>query len=256
MLDTAQHSLLTGVRDALGVWAILIVLAAIGSALMFAPGWRERFLLARVRASAAQLRRARSEAQRRCAEELAAAALSAAATARRRHDAWVAADTATQEAWKAFEAADTAARRAVRAAAFTTEAPAPTDEERTERLALLRRVARDAYRRGDLSARQLADIVAGHNGFDPGCNPTELETRLLLAVRAHRLHLYQRASAAERVAWRDAEIAVAAKTSLATEAMVATAQAESPQRATTVSVPRQRTAASTTNAWWLFPATR
>ncbi|NJC73112.1 hypothetical protein HC031_25835 [Planosporangium thailandense] len=256
MLETAQHSLITGVRDALGVWAVLIALAAIGFAMMFAPGWRERFLLARVRASAAKLRHARNEARRRCAEELAVAAASAAKTAQRRHAAWVAADAATQKAWQAFEAADAAANRALRAAAFATADTEPDEEERSERLAFLQRAARGAYRRGELSAQQLADIVAGRNGFDPGRHPVELETLLLLAVRDHLLHAYRQASVAERAAWRDADIAVAAKTSLAAEAVVATEQAESPQQPLTVRIPRQRVAASTTSLLSLFPATR
>ncbi|NJC73909.1 hypothetical protein HC031_29975 [Planosporangium thailandense] len=217
MHPTSHYSLLIGARDAIGVWAVLVALAAMGFALMHGPRWREHILRARIRSSAARLRRDRYEAQHRCAQELAAAAANAAVTAHRRRTAWADTHAAAEKAWQAFEAADLAARRAVEAAAVATAYANQSHPEDT-----------------DLSR-----------------HPAVVEMRQRLATRDHLLRAYLDASAAERVAWRAADLAAAAKTSLATEALTAATRVRQ-HRPAIMPIPRQRTAGS----GLLHPATR
>jgi hypothetical protein len=264
MLDTIRQNLLAGALDAIGIWALLIALAAIGTAMMLLPTWRERALRARVRAGAAQLRRARYQAQIRCAQEMAAAATGATATAERHRAAWVAAHTTAEDAWQAFDAADLAAQRATQATAFLTESTGPSAAELVERATGVHRAATAAHDRGELSSQQLADIVAGRNGFDFSLTPGELDARLRLAIRGHLLHTYRQAVAAERAAWREADIAAAARSSLAVEALTAASRAEDSSQPHEIRIPRQRTAASiaphpdaaTSSGWSLLPVTR
>ncbi|GAA1822799.1 hypothetical protein HC028_15345 [Planosporangium flavigriseum] len=102
-----------------------------------------------------------------------------------------------------------------------------------------------AFEEADAAAHRAAAAAAfAPADGDRDQDPSVVELRRLLATREHLLSAYLNASAAERLAWRDADIAVAAKTSLATEALTAAQLAEQPSQPVPVRIPRQRTATS------------
>jgi hypothetical protein len=158
---------------------------------------------------------------RRFAEEIATAAVRAGVTADRRHSAWVCAQRAVEAAWQAYESADGAARRAIRAAAFPTPAADLTPAEHTVRERHLHRLAQAAHARGELSTDQLIDAMSHRNGFDPRLHPIEQDAMLRRIARDRLLRVYITASDHERSAWREADIAMAAKRSLDREAAAA-----------------------------------
>ncbi|MEU4661585.1 hypothetical protein AB0F83_07530, partial [Micromonospora chalcea] len=86
----------------------------------------------------------------------------------------------------------------------------------------LHHAAMTAHWRGDLSARQLADVLARRNGWDPRRHPAEQEIVLARAVRDRRRAGWESAAERERQAWRDAELAAEAARTLAAEAYAAT----------------------------------
>jgi hypothetical protein len=154
----------------------------------------------------------------RFAEEVATAAARAAVTAERRNTEWVCAHRAVDAAWQAYEVADTAARRAIRAAAFPTPATPLTPAEYATRERNLHRGARAAHARGELSTDQLIDAMSHRNGFDPRAHPFEQDAMLRRIARDRLLRVYLTASELERTAWREADLAMAAKLSLDREA--------------------------------------
>jgi hypothetical protein len=158
------------------------------------------------------------EDQRRFAEEVATAAARAAVTADRRQSEWLCAQRTVDAAWQAYETADRAARRAIRAAAFPTPATLPTAAEYAERERHLHRAAQAAHARGELSTDQLIDAMSHRNGFDPRMHPFEQDAMLRRLARDRLLRVYLTASELERTAWREADIAMAAKQSLDREA--------------------------------------
>jgi hypothetical protein len=235
-LKTTAQQALDGTFSAVGVWLMLVLFAAATILVVVGPLWREQMLRAWVRSGATQLRQARADAdmQRsyRCAEELAIAARQAAATADRLHAEWTAAGDAADAAWWLFHTADLAAKQALRAAQYETPVDrAGSGNSAHARRRLLHRLATDAHRRGQLSAGQLADIIAGRDGWDADRQPVELDVKLRCAIRDHFWASYQKATTRERAAWRSAEIASRAKVSLAEEARLAASQATRPPAA-------------------------
>jgi hypothetical protein len=158
---------------------------------------------------------------RRFAEEVATAATRAGVTADRRHTEWVCAQRAVDAAWQAYESAEKAARRTIRAAAFPTPATELTPAEYAIRERHLHRLAQAAHARGELSTDQLIDAMSHRNGFDPRLHPIEQDAQLRRTVRDRLLRVYLTASDLERSAWRDADLAIAAKLSLDREAATA-----------------------------------
>lgn len=256
------HELLLGMREALVIWLVLLIMAIAAFASLAAPGRRERRMERRREAEArvdwAQLRRVRVAAQAeerrtrvltqaeelgRYAEEVAVAAGRAAVTARGRHAEWVAAQRTQEAAWRAYDAADTAARRVLKAAAFAIPEMPLTDEERTARERYMRRITADAYRRGELPVEQLSDVLAHRNGWDPHRHPCEQEAMLRRAVMRQMLRAYQAASTLERTAWHATEMAATAKRSLDDEAFAAAQQAQLAQTRLAVVAPPRRSRA-------------
>jgi hypothetical protein len=156
--------------------------------------------------------------ERRFAEEVATAAARAAVTADRRYDEWTSAQRAVEAAWQAYETADRAARRAIKAAAFPTPATPLTAAEYAARELHLHRAAQAAHARGELSTDQLIDAMSHRNGFDPRMHPFEQDAMLRRIARDRLLRVYLTASDLERTAWREAEVAMAARASLGREA--------------------------------------
>ena len=166
----------------------------------------------------------------RFAEEVATAAGRAGVTAERRNTEWVCAQRAVDAAWQAYEAADRAARRAIRAAAFPTPATPLTPAEYASRERHLHRAARAAHARGELSTDQLIDAMSHRNGFDPRMHPFEQDAMLRRTARDRLLRVYLTASELERAAWRQADLAMAAKQSLDREATNAAHKAQQTHR--------------------------
>jgi len=217
---------LVNVPRAVLIWSILLafaVLAVAGLNRVGPPGPRRPGLRARVRAARIRrVRRAEAAAELvRYAEEVAVAASRAEATARRRHDEWVAAQEKAEAAWAAFEDADRAARRVAAALAFPTPRTPQTPQEYAYRERWLHDAAMAACAHNELSVMDLHDALAHRNGWDPRRHPAEQEAVLRRAVR-DTLRAAERAAAAEeRAAWDAAESAEVAARALRAEALAA-----------------------------------
>ncbi|PZG16827.1 hypothetical protein C1I95_16810, partial [Micromonospora craterilacus] len=96
-----------------------------------------------------------------------------------------------------------------------------TPAEYAARERWLHHAAMAAHWRGDLSARQLSDVLAHRAGWDPRRHPAEQEIVLARVVRDGRLAVYRAAAERERDAWRAAELAAEAARALSAEAYAA-----------------------------------
>jgi hypothetical protein len=243
IMQTAIHVFLLDGRQALVIWATLAALAILAFLLLSATARREWSGVARAGAAWAALRRDDLTAQtaelHRYAEELTIAAQRAAVTARRRHDEWAAAQNTVESAWRAFEEADVAARRAVQASAITLPRTTLTPSDVAARERHLHRAATNAYHAGVLSIEQLMDALSGRNGWDPCRHPADQEVILRRIARSQRLAAYQAASATERVAWHDSDVAAAARRSLDDEVFAATAAARNADEHLAAATPRR-----------------
>jgi hypothetical protein len=83
----------------------------------------------------------------------------------------------------------------------------------------------EAYRRGELSAGQVTDMLAYRNGWDRGMPVCEQEAMLRRLVRQRLLAAYRAASEQERAARHAADMAAEAKRSLEDEAFAAAERA-------------------------------
>lgn len=217
MEQAVLNSFLLSVPQAAAIWLIILVVAVVAATALTLPD--------RARAAAtpeppddgsAAEERAWAD---RYAEEITVAADRAAATARRGRAEWERAQQELDRAWEAFEAADRAARRIAAAAAFPAPDAGhltPADRERS-----LHRAATAACRRRELGVRELNDILAHRDGWDPRLHPVEQEVALHRLVRERALTAYREAAARERQAWHTAEVAAAALASLREEARAA-----------------------------------
>jgi hypothetical protein len=202
---------------------------------------------------AGRKRRKRADAERRAAvvreatryaSEIAVAVRGATATAERRRADCRRAQEKVERTWAAYREADAALERLRRASAFVTVAGEMTAAERVQSL---RRAAKAAYRRGDLSDTQLLDALTGRNGWDPALSPVEQELVLARAAVRHRFAAHQAALDEEDASWRAADIATAAVRSLRRESGTARADAETAVRALPVTAsgrPRRTPAAA------------
>lgn len=166
----------------------------------------------------------------RYAEEVAVAAAGAAQTARRRRADWLDAQERVAAAWQAYDEAEAAARRFAGAAALPTPRTPRTPSEYADRERWLHRAAMAAYWRGDLSVRQLSDVFAHRNGWNPRLHPVEQEAVVYRVVRDLRRAEYRAVAERERVAWQEAEVAATAAGSLAAEAYAAAEQVRAANR--------------------------
>ncbi|BCB84248.1 hypothetical protein [Phytohabitans suffuscus] len=219
------HGFLLDVRGAVLIWLALVAVgAAPFLAIAVSAGRRWRRLRPRPERRVRPRREAAAARQaelRRYAEEVAVAASRAAVTAERRRAEWAAVTRTQQAAWRAYDEAAEAARRTIQAEAFGIPDTPSTVDEVSARRRYLERAAAVAYRRGDLSAEQFGDVLAGRDGWDPRRHPFEQETRLRVARRDRLRRACDTLSEVERSAWRAAEVAVAAKRSLDAEALSA-----------------------------------
>ncbi|GIF77871.1 hypothetical protein [Asanoa siamensis] len=229
-----MHSVLelfyVGVPRAAAIWSILLVLSvlAISGLRMVGPRGPRRPRL-RTRLRAARIRRERRATAAaelvRYAEEVAVAATRAEASARRRHDTWLAAQDAAERAWAAFDRAEQAARRLSAAALLPAPATPQTPQEYAERERWLHRAAMSACAHNELSLLDLNDALAHRNGWDPRRHPAEQEAMLRRAIRDTLGAAERTAAREERIAWTAAESAAAAARSLRAEAIAAAERA-------------------------------
>ncbi|MCP3782091.1 hypothetical protein NLX85_01735 [Micromonospora sp. A3M-1-15] len=219
MPQTVLYRFLTEVPEAAAIWSALLLLALGLLAVLIARPERDDGPdpvpdpVAEEAARRADLRR--------YADEVAVAAAGAAQTARRRREQWLAAQDEADRSWRAYDEAEAAARRFAGAAALPAPHTPRTPAEYAARERWLHHAAMAAHWRGDLSARQLADVLARRNGWDPRRHPAEQEIVLARAVREGRRAGWAAAAERERRAWRDAELAAEAARTLAAEAYAA-----------------------------------
>ncbi|WFE49241.1 hypothetical protein [Micromonospora sp. WMMD1155] len=220
-METAVfYQFVTEVPQAAAIWSTLFLLALGVLALLVARPDRDRPAddPPSTAPTAREVAAAEAADRRRYAEEVAVAAAGAARTAQRRRAAWLTAQEEMERSWAAYDEADTAARRFAGAGALPTPHTPHTPAEYAARERYLHRAAMAAYWRGDLTMAQLGDVFAHRRGWDPRRHPVEQEVLLSRTIRDARLADYQAASARERAAWRDAELAADSARVLATEA--------------------------------------
>lgn len=219
MEQTVLYHFLTEVPEAAAIWTALLVLAlGVLTVLVARP---ERDGPDEPSADRAAEAATRLADLRRYADEVAVAAAGAAQSSRRRRARWLAAQDDADRAWRAYDEAEAAARRLAGAAALAEPHTSRAPAEYAARERWLHRAAMAAHWQGDLSARQLADVLAGRNGWDPRRHPVEQEFVLARVVRDGRLAHWRAAGERERQAWRDAELAADAARALAVEAYAA-----------------------------------
>ncbi|MCI4065207.1 hypothetical protein MRQ36_22630 [Micromonospora sp. R77] len=150
---------------------------------------------------------------------MAVAAAGAAENARRHRERWLVAQAEVDRAWRTYDEAEVAARRSP--VPYCPRRAPRTPAEYASRERWLHHAAMTAHWRGDLTARQLADVLAHRNGWDPRRHPAEQEIVLARAVRDGRSAGYRAAAEREQRAWRDAELAAESARALAVEAYAA-----------------------------------
>jgi len=221
-VDVAIQRFVQGMGLALGVWTLLIGLAAaavvVPAVFSAGRGWREALLRARVRSAATTLRRSRARTRADLladhARRMAEAGRQAAQAVGERRAEWEAAAHNLEAAWQARGVVDRRAARLALATGLPGAGPArPSDSREPDpvelpwRGRLLRRLATEAYRRGDLSGQRLIGVLTGRGVWSARHDLVELETRLCMAARDHRHEQYRIAVGAERRAWDALEAA-------------------------------------------------
>ncbi|MFI6267243.1 hypothetical protein [Micromonospora sp. NPDC051006] len=244
MEKTVLYQFLIEVPQAAAIWSVLLVLALTVLTVLVARPERDRpddtppaALTDR------ELAAADAADLRRYADEVAVAAAGAAQTARRRRADWLAVQAEAERAWTAYDEAETAARRFAGAGAFGPPRTPHTPAEYAARERHLHRAATAAHWRGELTLRQLGDVLAHRNGWDPRRHPVEQEVLLARVIRDGKLAEHRAAALRERSAWRDAELAAESARTLAAEAYAAAARLRparvpAPRRAEAVSAAR------------------
>lgn len=219
MEKTVFHHFVGAVPEAAAIWSALLLLALAVLAVLVA--WPERDAPPEVATDPDAEAAAHHADLCRYADEVAVAAAGAAQTARRRREQWLAARGVADRTWRAYDEAESTARRLAGAAALPEPRTPRTPAEYAARERWLHHAAMAAHWRGDLTARRLADALAGRHGWDPRRHPAEQEIVLARAVRDHRHAGWRAAAERERRAWRDADLAAAAARALAAEAYAA-----------------------------------
>ncbi|MET8043347.1 hypothetical protein ABZU25_21090 [Micromonospora sp. NPDC005215] len=226
-METAVfYQFVTEVPQAAAIWSALLLLALGVLAVLVARPERDRPTGDPSPAvpTAREVAAAEIVDLRRYAEEVAVAAAGAARTAQRRRDAWLISQEAVERAWARYDEADTAARRFAGSGALPTPDTPRTPAEYAARERYLHRAATAAYWRGDLTMAQLSDVFGHRRGWDPRRHPVEQEALLSRSIRDARRVDHQAAAAAERAAWRAAELSAESARILAGEAWAAAAR--------------------------------
>ncbi|MDG4798757.1 hypothetical protein [Micromonospora sp. WMMD1082] len=220
MEKTVLYQFLIEVPRAAAIWSVLLVLAlGVLTALVARP---EPALPADEPADRGEDPAATEAADlRRYAGEVAVAATGAAQNADRRRTGWRVAQAELDRAWAAYDEAESAVRRLAGTAGLPTPRTPRTPAEYAARERWLHRAAMAAHWRGDLTARQLSDVLAHRAGWDPRRHPAEQEIVLARVVRDSRLAAYRAAAERERELWRAAELATEAARTLSAEAYAA-----------------------------------
>ncbi|MGC4745468.1 hypothetical protein ACLQ28_07380 [Micromonospora sp. DT201] len=225
-MQSILSTVLPDLSRAAVIWLSLLGVVGVAvSVLLLRPGRLRLDPGARIRRAAmpSQLEQAHEEReQSRYAQEVAVAAARATTTAQRRRAEWVTAQEAVEAAWQAYEAAEAAVRRLGAAASMPLPRTAQTPAEYVDRERYLHRAALDAYWRRELSVEQLSEVFAHRDGWDPRLHPVEQELVLQRAIRDNLAARHAAAREQEQVAWRAAELAMAAARSLREEAHAAT----------------------------------
>ncbi|WP_320068611.1 hypothetical protein [Micromonospora sp. RTGN7] len=234
-MDIVLYQFLVEVPLAAAIWSVLLVVALTVLTVLVARPERDR-PTDEPAPPAVDLAAQEAVDLRRYAEEVAVAAAGAAQTARRRRDAWLAAQDTVERAWQAYDEAEAAARRLRGAHALPPPRTPRTPAEYAARERWLHHAATAAHLRGELSIRELCDVFAHRGGWDPRLHPVEQEVVLARAVRDGKQSGYRAAAARERTAWRDADLAAEAAVALSAEAYAAA------QRARPVVAPAARAA--------------
>ncbi|MEK8106857.1 hypothetical protein NKG94_20155 [Micromonospora sp. M12] len=219
------YQFVTEVPQAAAIWSTLFLLTLGLLTVLVARPERDRPTEDPLPAapSAREVAAAEAVDRRRYAEEVAVAASGAATTARRRRAAWLAAQEQMERAWTGYDEAEAAARRFAGAGALPT--PHTRTPGRVRRPRALSAPRGDGgVLAGDLTMAQLGDVFAHRHGWNPRLHPVEQEVLLSRVVRDARLADYQVAASAERVAWRDAELAAESARTLVEEAYAAAAR--------------------------------
>ncbi|RIV39670.1 hypothetical protein [Micromonospora radicis] len=220
MEQTVLYQFLIEVPRAAAIWSVLLVLAlGVLTALVARP--EPAPPVERESDDPAGDPVAAAADLRRYAGEVAVAAAGAAQNAQRHRDGWQRAHTELDRAFAAYDEAESAARRLAAAEALPVPGTPRTPTEYAARERWLHRAAMTAHWRGDLTARQLTDVLAHRGGWDPRRHPVEQEIILARVVRDGRLAAYRAAQQRERDAWRAAESAVDAARALSAEAYAA-----------------------------------
>jgi len=238
VIDVVTQRFVQGMGVAFGVWTVLIGVSVAAVLVAMGRGWREALLRAWVRKAATRLRRTRARDRARLlaayADRVAEARRLAATSVRERRAEWEAAERTLQAAWQARCAVDVAAARLAFATIPSATIPSgsvlsgreparpgngrepnpvepdavePDPVESAGRGRLVRRLATEAYRRGDLSGSQLVEVLTGRGAWSARHDLVELETRLCMTARDHRSGQYRLALDAERKAWNALEAA-------------------------------------------------
>ncbi|NLU78853.1 hypothetical protein HCA58_10765 [Micromonospora sp. HNM0581] len=220
MEKAVLYQFLIEVPRAAAIWSVLLVIAlGVLTALVVRP---EPVAPVDRAADRDAARSATDEAdKRRYAGEVAVAAVGAGQNAERRRTAWRVAQAELDRAWASYDEAEAAARRLAGGAALPTPRTPRTPAEYAARERWLHRAAMAAYWRGDLTARQLSDVLAHRSGWDARRHPAAQEVVLARVVRDNRLAAYRSAVERERVRWREAELAAEAAHALSAEAYAA-----------------------------------
>ncbi|MBQ1024114.1 hypothetical protein [Micromonospora sp. C95] len=218
MEKTVLYQFLIEVPRAAAIWSVLLVLAlGVLTVLVARPEPAVEKTTdqdgARLAAEQADLRR--------YAGEVAVAAAGAGQNAERRRTAWRVAQAELDRAWSAYGEAEAAARRLAGVAGLPAPRTPRTPAEYAARERWLHRAAMTAHWRGDLTVRQLTDVLAHRSGWDARRHPAEQEMVLARVVRDNRLAAYRSAVERERDLWRAAELATEAARSLSAEAYAA-----------------------------------
>jgi hypothetical protein len=240
-MNLAAHVLFSNGAQLAGIWLVLIALA-VASLIALNTEPQQNYVVWLAAALGDHLDDRREQRIRqaeqaadaaRYAREMAVVAEAATVTVQRRRDQWHEAQQQQDDAWTAYQEAEERITAARRAAAFDPYAKAFLPMHFAPREHYLRTAATAAHRRGDISGRQLIDAVAHREGWDPTLHPADQDVVLARAGRDHLRNAYERAVAAERIAWHEAEIAVVAARTLrqeAAEAVQATIIQPTPSR--------------------------
>jgi hypothetical protein len=169
----------------------------------------------------------RADALDRYAREVQLAAQSAAATAQRRREEWIAAQREAEMAWQAYDASDIEARKVIFASYLPRQDVAIADNpaEYAFRERYLHRSAMAACSHRELSALELSDALAHRNGWNPRLHPFDQDVAVRRAVRENFLAGYRAAADREQKAWQDADTVAAEATRLLSEAAAAAEKA-------------------------------